>query len=164
MFLRHRIRPPGCKVDIKEIAARWQELSFLLQPFLVLLIYLRLKQNSPWKNKVTGLLSKNNRCSGCFCLQNLCNILMSKESVSDRGEFRCLSEENCPYNTAYLIRHAEARLFQYLPLAGVHSTKEFWSSAFGLPDAGLILKKMPLVGKSFLFFSNHSSFCLFTFS
>ena len=50
---------------------------------------------------------------------------MSKESVSDRGEFRCLSEENCSYNTAYLIRHAEARLFQYLPLAEVHSTKEF---------------------------------------
>jgi hypothetical protein len=23
-----RTRPPGCRVDIKEIAARWQELSF----------------------------------------------------------------------------------------------------------------------------------------
>ena len=43
---------------------------------------------------MAGLLSKNNRCSGCFCLQNLCNILMSKESASDRGKFRCLSEEN----------------------------------------------------------------------
>ena len=75
--------------------------SFLLTntPF-VLLIYLDLKQNSPWcKTKVTGLLSKNNRCSGCFCLQNLCNILMSKESVSNRGEFRCLSEENWSQNS-----------------------------------------------------------------
>ena len=53
--------------------------------------------------RTAGRSIKNNRCSGCFCLQNLCNILMSKESVSDRGEFRCLSEENCA-RTVRVIR------------------------------------------------------------
>jgi hypothetical protein len=37
-------------------------------------------------------LSKNNRSSGCFCLQALWNILASKESVSNRSEPRCLSQ------------------------------------------------------------------------
>ena len=59
---------------------------------------------------MTGLLSKNNRCSGCFCLQNLCNILMSKESMSDRGEFRCLSEENWSTNSP-----GYSRLRPYIP-------------------------------------------------
>ena len=36
-------------------------------------------------------LSKNNRSSGCFCLQALWNILASEESVSNRSEPRCLS-------------------------------------------------------------------------
>ena len=36
-------------------------------------------------------LSKNNRSSGCFCLQALWTILASQESVSNRSELRCLS-------------------------------------------------------------------------
>ena len=51
--LKLRIRLPGCRVDIKEITARWQELSFNQHSPFVLLIYLDLKQNSPWcKTKV----------------------------------------------------------------------------------------------------------------
>ena len=45
--LKLRIRLPGCRVDIKEITARWQELSFNQHSPFVLLIYLDLKQNSP---------------------------------------------------------------------------------------------------------------------
>ena len=52
-----------------------------------------LKNSSPlFAKRGTGeALSKNNRCSGCFYLQALCNILASKESVSNRSAPRCLS-------------------------------------------------------------------------
>ena len=52
-------------------------------------------------------LSKNNRCSGCFYLQALCNILASKGSFSNRSEPRCLSwgELICPSRaTSWLLR------------------------------------------------------------
>ena len=52
-----------------------------------------LRNNSPLfaKRGPGEALSKNNRCSGCFYLQALCNILASKESVSNRSAPRCLS-------------------------------------------------------------------------
>ena len=40
--------------------------------------------------RVTKPLRKNNRCSGCFCLQGLRNILLSKGSASNCSETRCL--------------------------------------------------------------------------
>ena len=125
--------------------------SFLLinTPF-VLLIYPDLKQNSPWWIQGEGGLSKNNRCSGCFCLQNLCNILMSKESVSDRGEFRCLSEENCTRTVRVIRAYSLISPAPSLQESFFFLWKEPLHSAPGLPDAGLILKKLPPVGKSFL--------------
>ncbi len=52
-----------------------------------------LRNNSPLfaKRGPGEALSKNNRCSGCFYLQALWNILASKESVSNRSAPRCLS-------------------------------------------------------------------------
>ena len=111
--LKLRIRLPGCRVDIKEIAARWQELSFNQHSPFVLLIYLDLKQNSPWcKTKV-------------------------REFTTDHRTVRVIR--------AYSLISPAPSLQE-----SFFSCKELWHSASGLPDAGLILKKMPLVGKSFL--------------
>ena len=75
---------------------------------------------------------------------------MSKESISDRGKFRCLSEENCA-RTVRVIR-AYSLIF---PAPSLQESFFFlWKgpshSAPGLPDAKLILQKLPPVGKSFL--------------
>ena len=96
---------------------------------------------------MTGLLSKNNRCSGCFCLQNLCNILMSKESVSDRGEFRCLSEENCTRTVRVIRAYSLISPAPSLQESFFFLRKEPSHSAPGLPDAKLILQKLPPVGR-----------------
>ena len=102
--------------------------SFLLinTPF-VLLIYLDLKQNSPWWIQGEGGLSKNNRCSGCFCLQALGNILMRKESATNRGEFRCPSRN--PVRWGQAARRRTKRLWRQLKTA--HATS-FQSAASSL--------------------------------
>ena len=89
--------------------------SFLLinTPF-VLLIYLDLKQNSPWcKTKV-------------------------REFTTDHRTVRVIRAYS-------LISPAPSLQESFFFL-----WKELWHSAPGLPDAGLILKKTPPVGKSFL--------------
>ena len=107
-----RTRSPGCRVDIKENAVRWQELSFN-QPSLCF-AYL------PWfKTKLT---------------------LMNSRWGS--SELHVIS-----------VRYSSGKtdLCPHLPLKGLFCLhEELWHSAPGLPDAGLILKKLLPVGKSFL--------------
>jgi len=66
------------------------------------------------------------------------------EQIPRRGVSNC-------QNTVCLIRHASGALISTAPLKrSFFVLKELLHSAPGLPDAELILKKTPPVGKSFL--------------
>ena len=107
-----RTRPPGCRIDIKENTASWQELSF--NQHSLCFAYL------PWfKTKLT---------------------LMNSRWGS--SELHVIS-----------VRYSSGKtdLCPHLPLKGLfYLHEELRHSAPGLPDAELILKKLPPVGKPFL--------------
>ena len=47
-----------------------------------------------------GTLSKNNRCSGCFCLQVLGNILTNQGSEATAESLDAQEDELCPVKTS----------------------------------------------------------------